>query len=93
MINLRSRHDSPKYGKYYSAEEVADIFAPAQHAVDAVRAWLEQAGIAAKDISQSANKQWLQFDAHVEDAEALLKTKYHIFEHLSSGKTNVACDE
>lgn len=39
------------------------------------------------------NKQWLQFDADAEEAESLLRTKYHVYEHKSSGKINIACDE
>ncbi|TVY83605.1 Tripeptidyl-peptidase sed1 [Lachnellula suecica] len=88
-----SKHDSPKYGKHYSAEEVADIFAPSQSSVDAIREWLESAGIAAESISQSVNKQWMQFDASVFDLESLLQTKYHVYEHVETGKPTVACDE
>jgi tripeptidyl-peptidase-1 len=50
--------DSKNYGKYYSAEEVYDLFAPPKHSVDAVRGWLEKAGIEAGRVSQSTNKQW-----------------------------------
>lgn len=44
-------------------------------------------------ISQSANRQWIQFDAAVEEAEALLQTKYHNYEHAHSGRVQIACDE
>lgn len=88
-----SDHDSPDYGKYLSAEQVADLFAPAESAVAAVRAWLETAGIATSRVSQSANKQWLQFDADVHEAERLFKTKYHHFEHMPTGRNTIACDE
>lgn len=88
-----SRHDSPRFGKHYTAEEVIEIFAPAQAAVDAVRGWLESAGIAAHRIGQSANKQWIQFDADAEEAERLLKAEYHVYEHTGTGRTNIACDE
>lgn len=87
----RSSHDSPRYGKHYTSEEVIDLFAPASETVDAVRAWLESAGI--KGVSQSVNKQWLQFDSAVEDLEGLLQTTYHEFVHLDSGDVHVACDE
>lgn len=69
------------------------MFAPSQGAVDAVRAWVESTGIAANRVSQSANKQWIQFDAHVHEAERLLKTKYYNYEHADTGALNVACDE
>jgi len=88
-----SQHDSPKYGQHYTSEEIVDLFAPSQDAVDVVRAWLESAGIAAHRIGQSANKQWIQFDADTAEAEALLKTKYHVYEHIATGRTNIGCDE
>lgn len=61
--------------------------------MDAVNNWLISAGIAAEKISQSVNKQWIQFDASTEDLEFLLNTKYHVYEHTETGKTTVACDE
>lgn len=87
----RSSHDSPKYGKHYTAEEVADIFAPAKDSVDAVFEWLRQKGV--NGASLSTNKQWVQFDAPAENVEELLSTKYHIFEHEATGGSNIACDE
>ena len=61
--------------------------------MDAVRDWLEGAGIARHRISQSVNKQWMQFDAETSELEALLHTKYHVYKHHSTGKANFACDE
>jgi len=88
-----SSHDSSNYGKYYTPEQVNEIFAPADHSVDTIRSWLEEAGIASHRVSQSVNKQWMQFDAAVEEVEQLLKTKFHIWEHLPTGRANIACDE
>jgi tripeptidyl-peptidase-1 len=84
--------ESSNYGNHYSAEEVRDLFAPAKDTVDATRNWLEAAGIHVDRISVSANKQWLQFDATTSEAEELLKTKYHIYEHVG-GKSTIGCDE
>jgi tripeptidyl-peptidase-1 len=53
-----SNPDSKNYGKYYSAEDIHDLFAPPKHSVDAVRGWLEKSGIEAGRVSQSTNKQW-----------------------------------
>ena len=100
--NLDKGHDllmelsdvkSPKYGQHLSAAEVIDFFAPPQATVDSVREWLESAGVAAERIGHSANKQWIQFDATVAEAEELLKTKYHSYEHVHSGNENIGCDE
>jgi len=44
-------------------------------------------------ISQSINKQWMQFDASMEELEALLRTEYHVYEHSDTGKTTIACDQ
>ena len=88
-----SRHDSPKYGQWFSAEEIIDIFAPAADAVDSVREWVESSGIDPRRISLSTNKQWLQFDASADEAERLFKTQYHVYEHEPTGNTNIACDE
>ncbi|KAI9687482.1 MAG: hypothetical protein M1822_002092 [Bathelium mastoideum] len=86
-------HKSDKYGQWYSAQEIVDLFAPSKETVSTIRAWLESAGIEPTRISQSANKQWMQFDASVKEAEDLLRTKYYIYEHGVTGRTHVACDE
>lgn len=92
-VNISSQHDSPKYGQHYSAEEVADIFAPSESTVDSIRGWLLSAGIETEKISQSVNKQWLQFDASAVDLEALLGTEYHVYENTNTGKLTVSCDK
>lgn len=91
MLMDVSRHDSPKYGKHYTADEIEDIFAPSKDTVDAVSAWLRSVGI--QGFGQSVNKQWMQVDLKVEELESLLKTKYHEFEHVGSGDVHLACDE
>ncbi len=42
---------SKKYGRHFTSEEVAYIFAPSQSTVDAMHEWLVSAGIAADKIS------------------------------------------
>jgi tripeptidyl-peptidase-1 len=61
--------------------------------VDGVRAWLEAAGVEPHRVSQSTNKQWLQFDAKAAEIEGILHAEYHHYEHKQSGKTNIGCDE
>lgn len=70
-----------------------DFFAPADTSVDAVRSWLESAGIASNRISQSANKQWIQFDSDAEEMESLLHTEYYIYSQSDTGRSHVACQE
>lgn len=76
-----------------SAADVIDMFAPAEETVNAITEWLTSAGIAADKIALSANKQWIQFDAHAEQVEDLLVTDYFEYEHLPSGSVMVAVDE
>ena len=92
-LNQVSDPKSAKYGKHFSVEEVTELFAPSQSRVDAVRAWLEASGIQADRVSQSVNKQWLQFDAKASEAERLLKANYHFYESEALGKASIACDE
>lgn len=60
--------------------------------VNAVKTWLIGSGIAIERIKSSAAMGWLQVNATVTEAENLLKTKYHVFEHTESGTLHVACD-
>ena len=73
--------------------EVHDLFAPSQDAVDNVKSWLESSGISIDRISQSANKQWLKFDASAEELEKLLHAEYYIYDHADTGRSHVACRE
>ncbi|KAI1087614.1 subtilisin-like protein [Rostrohypoxylon terebratum] len=100
--NLQSGHDllmdisnpnSKNYGKHLSAEEVIKFFEPAETSFNAVKDWLVEAGIPSPNISQSTNKQWIQFDASVDEVEKLLMADYHVWEHVSTGVRDIACDE
>lgn len=76
-----------------SESDVHDLFAPSQESVDRVRGWLESSGIAAGRISQSVNKQWMQFDADAEELEKLVRAEYYIYSHSETGRSHVACRE
>lgn len=58
-----------------------------------MRDWLESAGISGHRVSQSANKQWLQFDGEAEEVERLFSTKYYIYDHDVSDKSYVGCEQ
>ncbi|KAI1409994.1 subtilisin-like protein [Hypoxylon sp. FL1857] len=100
--NLQSGHEllmdisnpkSDNYGKHLSAEEVVKFFEPAEKSFQTVKDWLVEAGIPSHYISQSSNKQWVQFNAPVSQVEKLLMADYHVWEHVSTGVKNIACDE
>jgi tripeptidyl-peptidase-1 len=69
------------------------MFAPSKESVDSVLAWLDSSGIASDRVSQSVNKQWLQFDADAEEAETLIRAEYHVYSHSDSAKSHLACRE
>ena len=69
------------------------MFAPTEDTVAAVKAWLVSSGIAEARITHSDNKGWLAFDATTGEAEDLLHTEYHGYEHTSHGATATACEQ
>ncbi|CAK7270744.1 hypothetical protein SEPCBS119000_004243 [Sporothrix epigloea] len=83
---------SSEYGKHMTSEEVIAFFAPHRTTVEVVVDWLTTAGIHIDRISQSANRQWIQFDATVSEAEDLLMTDYHIYKHVESGASDLAAE-
>ncbi len=95
MANLlsSSHPDSPKYGQYWTQDEIHDLFAPGEETVQAVREWLQSSGIEDSRIVHSDNKGWLAFGATVEEAENLLLTEYYEHEHRHSSNVRVGCDE
>ncbi|KAJ5438830.1 Aorsin [Penicillium daleae] len=88
-----SHPSSAKYGKYWTAEEVHDMFAPSADAVEAVREWLHEAGIDRSRVVHSDNKGWLAFDAYAHEAEGLFMTEFYEHNHMSSASTKVGCDK
>ncbi|KAK4663786.1 uncharacterized protein QC763_502840 [Podospora pseudopauciseta] len=84
---------SPNYGKHLTAREVVDFFAPGTQAVGEVKQWLKASGVEERRLGLSGNKQWIQFDAPVQEVEKLLFARFHVYEHPESGVTNIACSE
>ncbi|KAJ5729534.1 uncharacterized protein N7483_004042 [Penicillium malachiteum] len=93
LLMQMSNPASSRYGKHMTESEIHDLFAPSQERVDNVRYWLESSGIASHRISQSTNKQWIQFDADADELERLLRTEYYIYSHAKTGRSHVACRE
>ena len=85
--------ESPSYAKHYSPEQVIEMFKPSDETVEAVKSWLVNSGIAPHRITHSDNKGWLAFDATAEEAEGLLRTEYHTYEHAATGHKTLACDQ
>lgn len=92
-LNDVSHPSSPNYSKHWTPEQVAQAFAPSDESLDAVRSWLSSSGIASDRLTQSQSRSWLEFEASVDEAEELLKTKYHVYEHGQTGQLHVASEE
>ncbi|KAN0106727.1 putative Tripeptidyl-peptidase sed1 [Hyaloscypha variabilis] len=88
-----SHPSSPNFGKHWTQEQVHDMFAPSEEAVQSVRAWLVAAGIEDDAIVHSDNKGWLAFDIPAWQAEDLFQTEYHEHIHSTSQQIRVGCDE
>ncbi|KAK3347336.1 peptidase S8/S53 domain-containing protein [Neurospora tetraspora] len=84
---------SRNYGQHLSRKDVLEMFSPTSETVEAVKKWITSSGIPQDRISRSENNQWVQFDANATEAEDLLYTTYHIYEHLPSGSKTIACDQ
>lgn len=87
-----SNPESANYGKHWTANQVAEAFRPSDESVAAVKTWLVSSGIRANQIKQSQGRNWLEFEASVDEAERLLNAKYHVYRH-EHGQPHVACDE
>ncbi|RAL08475.1 S53 family peptidase [Aspergillus homomorphus CBS 101889] len=84
---------SPNYGKFWTAEKVAETFAPSNASVEAVRNWLIGAGVDQSRLGQTKNKAWIVFNATTEEAEALLHTQYYYYRNKATGSTTIATDQ
>ncbi|KAH5360136.1 hypothetical protein HBI48_104470 [Parastagonospora nodorum] len=85
--------DSPNFGKFWTAEKVANTFAPHPETSEAVLAWLTESGITLERIKHSKGRNWIEFSATVGEVEELLQTEYHYYRHKDSGGFRIACDE
>ena len=92
IMDVSSPH-SANYGKHWSAEKVANTFAPSKETNDRVMEWLVKTGIDADRLSHSIGRNWVQFDATVAETERLFNTEYYFYEHDDSGGYRIACDE
>jgi tripeptidyl-peptidase-1 len=88
-----SHPESPNFGNHWTAKQVAEAFAPTDETVTSVLNWLAETGISPDRVRQSQGLNWLHAEVTVEEAEHLLKTKYHTYIHTKTGQAHVACAE
>ena len=80
--------DSLNYGKHWTPEQVIEKFAPKPESIQSVKNWLYESGIDLRRVRLSGNKGWLEVNATVAEAESLLNTEYHVYQH-ESGKEHI----
>lgn len=91
LLMAVSDPDSPTYGQHYSADQVVDLFSAEPESIEKVTKWLRDAGI--DGISVPKSKGFVDFQTTTEKLEALLQTKYHIYEQRSTGDHHMGADE
>lgn len=69
------------------------MFAPSADAVEAVREWLDSAGIDPSRVVHSDNKGWLAFDAYAHEAEQLFLAEFYEHKHAKTASTKIGCDQ
>ncbi|KAF2113902.1 peptidase S8/S53 domain-containing protein [Lophiotrema nucula] len=85
--------ESLNFGKHWTAEQVANTFAPHPEASKTTLEWLVDSGISSDRIKHSVGRNWIEFSATVAEVEDLLNTQYHYYKHKASGGLRIACDE
>jgi tripeptidyl-peptidase-1 len=91
FINAISNPRSETYGQHWSAEKVADTFAPSFEAITETEQWLLGEGVASDHISRTAGRNWIKVTTTVGKAESLLDTAYNVYEN-EEGARLVACE-
>lgn len=86
-----SSPSSAEYGSHWTSKQVAEAFAPSEETAASVLNWLHAAGIPLDRVYRSTSLGWLKFALTVKEAEELLHTEYHMYEHVQTGVTQVGC--
>jgi len=84
---------SPNFGKHWTTDKIAETFAPSVETKTAVKSWLTEHGITHERIELSRGFNWFRFNATVEEAESLLRTKYDVYTNVETGKDHLACED
>ncbi|VDB96608.1 unnamed protein product [Peniophora sp. CBMAI 1063] len=76
-----------RYGQHLSKTQVEALVAPHPDSIAAVTGWLKEHDIAEKEMQLSAAQDWVTVRVPVAIAEAMLDTKFHVWEHASGDTT------
>jgi tripeptidyl-peptidase-1 len=84
---------SPNFGKHWTAKQVEVFFSPSNESVKSVLNWLNNSGIDPNRYRVANGRGSVQLYVSVSEAEALLNTKYYVYEHVETRDLSYACDE
>ncbi|KAI0737895.1 subtilisin-like protein [Daedaleopsis nitida] len=83
---------SPNYGKHWSHAKVADTFRPSKESVDTVHSWLiDDLGLAPHKVQLNGNRDALQLNVTVAEAESILGTEYYVYRFDDEGHETLGC--
>lgn len=68
------------------------MFAAEDAHIDSVKRWLVASGVDEKAIEVNPTKTWIRVDAPAHILERALKTKYHVYRSVRTGKDHVGAD-
>jgi tripeptidyl-peptidase I len=86
-----SHPTSPNYSNHWPASKVTETFRPTTETVDTVHGWLVEKGIDRSRIRLSKSGGWIEVDVSVAEAENLLDTEYHVYNHALTNAKHVGC--
>ncbi|KZV63258.1 tripeptidyl peptidase A [Peniophora sp. CONT] len=78
-----------RYGQHLTKGEVETLVAPHADSLATVTGWLKEHGLEGDDLRLSAAQDWVTVRVPVALAEAMLDTKFHVWEHSSGDSTLV----
>lgn len=84
---------SPSYGRYWTAQDVARAFKPADETSSSVMHWLRDSGVTPDRLSRCQSGHCIGFQSTTAEASQLLHTRFHHFRYKETGSTVVSCDE
>jgi tripeptidyl-peptidase I len=77
MLSEISNPYHANYGQYLKRHQLKDMLRPTPEATAAVLDWLAHSGVAENDIDDKGD--WINFVARIDQAEAMLRTKYYLY--------------
>ncbi|KAK7696297.1 hypothetical protein QCA50_000951 [Cerrena zonata] len=77
------------YGAHLSKKEVDELVAPHSDSVNAVHDWLASHGFQKRHLTVSSAGDWVKLALPISQAEKMLDTEYHVWEHRVTGMTAI----